>query len=219
MGRIAEFRQRSPIWLRLFLRWGGLASILAGVWWLAIWIGYSLALSDDFTLLGLGPPDYLKLTLVAWLLLAAAVTSLWLHLGIWGTQNRVLLWSYIAAMVGLGMLVAGAILSYWLPAAEANTALLRAGSSLRSLGTLLFVAGVGLIGIGNLRFRGLPRWNAMPAIVAFLALISAPYLRPGSATDLLFGVGSILLGVAMWPGGTVDRHPERRRTTRMRRLH
>lgn len=201
--------QPTRLWPDSVLHWGGLFSLIGGAWWFVMWILYSMAIEGQRGLSGVSPDLFWIAGLAAWLLFAIAVTSLWLHLGIWGTENRVLLGGFIAALLGIALVLIGMSLQIAGLIEQRTVGLPLAGG-------YLLAVGIGILGFGMLRFKGLPRWNFVPLVLAFATFMAAPF-QAGNIMNFWFCAAWIVMGYTMWPRRSpVDHHPERRRWSRPR---
>jgi hypothetical protein len=191
------------------IRWSGLISLLAGVLYAA---GAVLHPVGE----GLGAvmnPNWVPSHLVYW------VAVLLLHLGLVGLYARQVeqtgplgLVGFVLAFVGTALV--GSILLYVatvlpLIAAEAQPTFERAATPPAFLQPV-FVLGFGLgwilLGAATLRAGVLPRWSGLLLIVG-VTLFVLPEVAPLAVTlrhllvtagDILFGLGLVWIGYALW---------------------
>ena len=73
-----------------------------------------------------------------------------------------------------------------------------------SLGYLLLAVGLVLLGIGALRVKAFPRWNALPLLMGLLVLPMYVTVTSGNSVGAVlavpFGLGWMALGYTLWFG-------------------
>ena len=196
------------------IRWGGLVAMVGGVLWALWYVGVSLVG-------GVGYGTYNRLMPVVLLLLAVGLVAL--HAAQKGSTGLLGRLGLVVALVGLVVMIAGNVVEFWGFSEEAygpdslrNSAWMAFG-----LGLFAFYIGTVLFGVDTLRAGELPRFGALLLLIWFpaglvvsslLQLLGVPEGLAFSGLTGLVGVGWLVLGYAVWSGGS----GAARRTPRVR---
>ncbi len=196
------------------IRMGGLAAMLGGTLWALWYVGASLVGSGAYE-------TYNRLMPAVLVLLAVGL------LAFYAVQNASHGWvgrvGFVVAVVGLVVMIAGNMVEFWTFSEEAygpdslrNSAWMAFG-----LGLFTFYIGTVLFGVDTLRAGELPRFGALLLLIWFpvglvvsglLQLVGVPEGLAFSGLTGLLGVGWVVLGYAVWSGGS----GAARRTPRVR---
>ncbi len=187
------------------VRTGRLAAVLGGTLWALWYVGAFLVRNGAYETYNRLMPAVLVLLAVGLLAFYAAQSAG--H----GWVGRA---GLVVALVGLVVMIAGNVVEFWAFNEEAygpdslrNSAWMAFG-----LGMFTFYVGTVLFGIDTLRARMLPRSGVLLLMIWFpagmvvsglLQLVGVPETLAFSGLTGLLGIGWVVLGYAVWSGGSV----------------
>lgn len=187
------------------IRWAGLAAMVGGVLW-ALWtVGFNFVGYGEP-----GTPDYERYEAYNRLLPLALLPVMVGFLGLHAAQRRSYGWlgkaSFVTALVGLTLAVAGSVGEFWVftmqPYGEANGR--DASWTIYLLGHLVLAIGSVLFGIASVRAKGLTR-----KATKLFAVLGAAVVLPFFGV-LIFAIPFTWLGYTLWLGkGEPVRQPQR----------
>ena len=192
-----------------WIRWSGLVGMVCGALW-ALWyvgayfVGWAPTSKPEYE-------TYNRLmTIVLLLLLVGLAGAHTLQRSINGWLGTI---GFVLASLGLVVMIAGNVTEFWAFTEEAygSDSLRNFGWMGFGLGQLTPYIGSVLFGVATLRARMLPRLGALLLLVWFpagmmmsglLQLASVPEALAFSGLTGLCGLGWIILGYALWSGGS-----------------
>ena len=189
------------------IRWSGLAAMLGGALWIALWFILRSTWSAD--LLTLTYEDYNRLMPIPLLLLMSGLAGLYARQG--GRSGKLGTAGAVVAFIGLVMLLAGSVVEFWIGGGirHGNESISQSGWGIFLLGFPVLAVGMLLFGIAALRAKVLPGWRRPLPLIIGLMITSGMLLAFGiigeaglAISVFSFGLGWIVLGYGLWSDGS-----------------